>query len=144
MGCPSVFQLPDAIGTSENCRVQRTDLGVIPCPTPRNCLNFRESYTGMVLRAIAQIASAPNASRQKLEGSGAAAAKAAEVADRMPGSVSAAWRTRFCVPRRNSADARPFAKTGAEKVSTRHVENVRHVNSQAFPERQDRTRRKEK
>src|ERR1019366_8506504 len=37
----------------------------------------------------------------------------------------------LCVPRRHSAGARPFAKTGVEKVSTRHVENVRHVNSHA-------------
>jgi hypothetical protein len=26
-----------------------------------------------------------------------------------------AWRTHFCVPRRHSADARPFVKTGVEK-----------------------------
>ena len=32
------------------------------------------------------------------------------------------------VPRRHSADAWSVAKPGVEKVSTRHVENVRHVN----------------
>jgi hypothetical protein len=38
----------------------------------------------------------------------------------------------LCVPRRHSADAGPSAKTGVEKVSTWHVENLRHMNSQAM------------
>jgi len=36
----------------------------------------------------------------------------------------------LCVPRRRSADARAFAKTGVGKVPTRHVDNERYVNSQ--------------
>ena len=35
------------------------------------------------------------------------------------------------MPRRHSADARPFVKTRVDRVSTRHVENVRHVKAQA-------------
>ncbi len=37
----------------------------------------------------------------------------------------------LCVPRRYSADAWAFANANVEKVSTRHVENVRYMNSQA-------------